>query len=126
MPFVWVVDAANPTIAAASAERQHRIIREDTDTIVRYVDPGAPDAGYQDAYTDLRGISSRTLVPTPQTIRLIAEIQLALRRLDRHLSRVNADPDYAAEAQTSDLTLGRTAVVATHVRLLKGELGFGI
>jgi hypothetical protein len=65
-PYTWVVTAANATIAAAIAECHHRINEEDTDTIVRYVDPGAPNANYPYAYNDLRGIPSR-LFASPRT-----------------------------------------------------------
>lgn len=125
-PYLWVVNAANATIAAATAERHHRTNEEDTDTVVRYVDPGAPDASYPYAYNDLRGIPSRTLVLTSDSIRRIAQIRLAYRRLDRHIERVNASPRYAAEADEAGCTLARTTAVTVYLRLLMDELGYGI
>lgn len=49
-----------------------------------------------------------------------------MRRLDRHLTKVNIDLDYATEAQTSGHTLARIAAVVTRARLLMSQLGYDI
>jgi hypothetical protein len=125
-PYTWVVTAANATIAAAIAERHHRINQEDTDTIVRYVDPGAPNANYPYAYNDLRGIPSRLVVLTPDNIRSIAGIRLAYRRLDKQVERVNANPQYATDAGEANVTLDLAADVIVLVRRLMDQLGYGM
>lgn len=86
-PYIWVVNAPDATTAAVKAEHHHRTTEQDTDTMIRSVEPGAPGADYGWAYNDLRGIASKTIVLTPGHIRRIARIRLAYKR--PHLARVS-------------------------------------
>ena len=119
---VWVVNAPDANIAAATAERQHQITQEDTDTVVRYVDPGAPTADYPWAYTDLRGIPSKTIVLTPDNIRQVARIRLAYKRLDRNVAGKPGRPVAERQVRTVDDVNGH---IATLVRQLLDDLGYG-
>ncbi len=111
-PYIWIVNAPDANAAAAKAEHHHRTTEEDTDTVVRSVEPGAPGAGYGWAYNDLRGIASKTFVLTPQHIRQIAWLRLAYKRRDDHYSRVSktlkpGDPFPPDEANAlDDMTAG--------------------
>jgi len=124
-PYIWVVNAPDSTIAAAAAERHHQTTEEDTDTVVRSVEPGAPSADYPWAYNDLRGIPSKTIVLTPDNIRQVARIRLAYKRLDRHVASVDVNPGEPVaehEARTID---DMNDHIATLVCQLLDDLGYG-
>ena len=125
-PFYWVVNAPDANAAAALAERHHQISQEDTDTVVRSVEPGAPTADYPFAYEDLRGIPSRTIVLTPHSIRAIARISLAYKRLDRLTDTFDDDPDQPpTEHQArvlSTMTVKITRLVLQFINDLEAEL----
>jgi hypothetical protein len=116
-PYIWVVSAPDSTVAAATAERHHQSSQEDTDTIVRCVEPGAPTADYPFAYNDLRGIPSQTIVLTPGNIRQVAGIRLAYRRLDRHVLGLDVNPGEPIDDMNDR--------IATLVRQLLDDLGYG-
>jgi hypothetical protein len=123
-PYIWVVNAPDSTIAAATAERHHQTTQEDTDTVVRCVEPGAPAAGYPWAYNDLRGIPSKTIVLTADNIRQIARIRLAYKRLDRYVAGVDVtlgDTFTEHEAPTID---DMNEHITTLVHQLLDDLGY--
>ncbi|GAA1883995.1 hypothetical protein [Asanoa iriomotensis] len=103
-PYIWVVDAPDATSAAAVAEHHHQTSQEDTDTVVRSVEPGAPTADYPWAYNDLRGIPSRTVVLAPEHIRQFARIRLACKRRDRFLDSIDIPGYIFTDAEADDLT----------------------
>lgn len=125
-PFYWVVGAPDANSAAVLAERHHRVSQEDTDTVVRAVEPGAPTADYPFAYEDLRGIPSRTIVLTPHNIRAIARISLAYKRLDRFTDTLDDDPNQPpTENQArvlSTMTVKITRLVLQFINDLEAEL----
>ena len=125
-PYTWVVNATDATIAAAIAERHHQTSQEDTDTVVLTVEPGAPAADYPFHHNDLRGIPSRTIVLTPHSIRAIARISLAYKRLDRFTETLDDDPDQPpTEHQArvlSTMTVRITRLVLQFINDLEAEL----
>jgi hypothetical protein len=88
-PYIWVVNAPDAAIAVGKAEQHHRTTEQDTDTVVRRVEPGAPGAEYGWAYNDLRGITAQTIVLTPRHVRQIARLRLAHKRRDARYIRVS-------------------------------------
>lgn len=124
-PYIWVVNAPDSTIAAATAERHHQTSQEDTDTVVRFVEPGAPSAEYPWAYTDLRAIPSKTIVLTPDNIRQVARIRLAYKRLDRHVAGVDVNPGEPFAEHEAQAIAGMNDHIASLVSELLDDLGYG-
>jgi hypothetical protein len=122
-PCVYVVDAPNATLAAAKAAHHHRTSEDDDDTIVRYLDPGAPTAGYPYTYQDLRGIPSQTVVLTPDDIRHIARIRLACKRLERYTARAEATSGRSVGERDADRIGDMTARIALLVGQFIHDLG---
>lgn len=117
-PYIWVVNAPDAHTAATKAEQHHRTTEDDTDTVIRRVEPGAPGADYGWAYNDLRGIAAKTIVLTPRQIRQLARIRLAYKRRDDHYIQVakvlkpgEAFPPHEADA-LDDMTAGIADLVA--------------
>jgi hypothetical protein len=123
-PYIWIVNAPDSTIAAATAERHHQTSQEDTDTVVRSVEPGAPTADYPWAYNDLRGIPSKTIVLTPDNIRQVARIRLACKRLDRYAASVDVNPAEPFTEHEAQIIDDMTYYIATLVRQLLDDLGY--
>jgi hypothetical protein len=88
--------------------------------------PGAPGADYGWAYNDLRGITAKTIVLTPQHIRQIARLRLAYKRRDDHFALVSqalnpGDPFPPHEANALD---DMTADIVDLVGDLMEALGY--
>jgi hypothetical protein len=124
-PYIWVVNAPDSTIAAATAERHHQTSQEDTDTVVRSVELGAPSADYPWAYNDLRGIPSKTIVLTPGNIRQVARIRLAYKRLDRYVAGVDVEPGEPFAEHEAQAIADMNDHIATLVRQFLDDLGYG-
>jgi hypothetical protein len=130
-PYIWVVNAPDSTVAAATAERHRQATEDDADTVVCSVEPGAPTADYPWAYNDLRGIPSTTTMLTGANIRQIARIRLACKRLDRYIAGVDANPGEPGTGHRAPGTKAHTINdmyrrIATLVRHLLDDLGYRV